>query len=107
MINFISEILFITWASLVAQVVKNPHAMQEIQVQSLGAPELGPFGSETTVALGLGMESATLSLKLSDVKKVTLVSGPRFPTGHRVSRLGTGAGSRHLVGEGSEVTVTF
>ena len=39
MINFISEILFITWASLVAQVVKNPHAMQEIQVQSLGAED--------------------------------------------------------------------
>ena len=34
-LSFISNYLFI-WASLAAQTVKNPSAMQETQVQSLG-----------------------------------------------------------------------
>ena len=35
MINLSLVVLFVLWASLVAQMVKNPPAVQETQVQSL------------------------------------------------------------------------
>ena len=39
MINLSLVVLFVLWASLVAQMVKNPPAVQETQVQSLGGED--------------------------------------------------------------------
>jgi len=45
-LSFISNYLFI-WASLVAQTAKNPSAMQETQVQSLGQEDPMKKGTAT------------------------------------------------------------
>ena len=53
MINLSLVVLFVLWASLVAQMVKNPPAVQETQVQSLGW--------EDTLEMGMATPSSILT----------------------------------------------
>ena len=56
MINLSLVVLFVLWASLVAQMVKNPPAVQETQVQSLGW--------EDTLEKGMAIHSSILVWKI-------------------------------------------
>ena len=56
MINLSLVELFVLWASLVTQMVKNPPAMQETQVQSLGW--------EDTLEMGMAIHSSILTWRI-------------------------------------------